>query len=983
MANNTTTSYVQEDLQADECRENIPPDVSDETGTSKLKVVTQNETLHSSVQLYEENKPVCDPCAFTTQAPTSGNSEVEAKPGCQSALTPILKSLNIDNAHSSSQLLKCSNSPQLSFCFSSMNFSQVNCHNSTSQFGRLYCDLEAPLCLIEDECLPEVSNLDFTYLHLTTNDSVLPENEPSSSKLDNDMRQVRTNAAQEKDDPVEVSHLDGKMAICSKNKNAPSATGIIETELTLLDATNNSEFSPVGQINFMDITQHFSPADHLKDRITVSEPGSSVAVPNEDLSNASVHSVKCVTKKTIRTSLDATMVSVLEKSDSLSETSEQKKGKPETPDKAEVGAQPANITQNISSSNDMSAQGAHLSSPGVKCNTSSARVPSEVHSDPAEDPNLVKTECEEVQTSCDIKSSSVVSQQSHTLTASKNGTFPLLRSSNTSATFDCTSTTSVSPDNKTFDLSGNSSKAESEARDQAKSPTTKTSKKESSQGNVQNATFDRNSLQKTCDTSALGEAVADGCSLQNTLDCKSPSQKNCTVTLSEISSVNIACYTLEKPFSPKVSNLATRPEDEHSSDLPETAAAAAQSNDKKAEKHDDPSVANSSLDSAPGVRGCEFKDFQQSGLPVSESPFNVLYNQSVVNKESTFDLDETLDLETKFLITSTPMISDKTSNSGSAQTASTNQAVPKKLYQDNPNKPADKAKSNIPSNIICDRKTFLAQPVPRALRPPSKVTSHLLKNKPGSTVPERLERVMTGLPVKRLKTQAGVKLAAAEEQQRTSGISSSCNSRSLVAVSKLPTSGLQRPQPSGVPSGISKAAPGLRPPSARSTCFASSSTNKPTESTANPVMKYSQGKKHPLPKGDALPVSKRKKTDTILPSSNTEATSSSSDTTSRLKTLKQPTASLKCAPAQTHSSSAAGLAASAETSTSCDVSSRPKTLRPSGASLRAPLAKPQGHGCARCVVLQEELKQKSDEIQRLKQELQKYKKQEDSSISQS
>lgn len=770
MASNAT-AHVQEDLQADECRENIPPDVSYEA--SNPKVSAQNETLHSSVQLCEENKPVC---AFTTPAPTSDNSEVETKPHCRSALTPILKSLNIDNEDSSSQLLKCSNSPLMSLSFSSMSFSQVNCQKSTSQSGRLFCDSDAPLCLIADECLPEVSNLDFTYMQMTMNDSVLPENK-ASSKLDNEMKRVQRYAAGDNDDPVEElppvnamlsTHLDEKMAIRSKNKKSPSATGLMETELTLLDATNNSEFSPVGQMNFMEITQGFSPADHLTGRITVSEPASSVAVPNEDLPNASVHSVKCATETTIRTSLDPTMFSTLEISDSLSETSQQNLEKPQTPDKA-VSAQPVNVTQNLSSSSDMSAQGAHLSTSGVKCNTSSAGVTSEVHSDPAENPNVVKSECEEVQTSCDIKPTSVESQQSHTSTASTNRTFSPLQSSNTSATYDCNSAASACTDNKAFVLSGNFSKAESEARDQTKSPTTKTSEKESSQSKVQNATFDRNSLQQTHDTSASGEAVADGCSLQNALDDKSSSQKNCTVTLLQISSDDIHCVTFDKPCSPKASNLATRPEDEDPpSQLPEpeTAAAAAQSNDKNAEKQDEPSEANS-LDSAPGVSGCEFKDFPQSGLPVSDSCIITLNNLSMVNnKASMFDLDKTLDLQTHFLITSTPMTDSKPLNSGIEQTASANLAVQKKLYQEDPNKPADKAKSSIPSNIIRDRKTFLSQPFHRALRPPSKVASQLLKNKLGPTIPERLERGTTGLPVKWQKTQVGgVKLAAVEEPQ--------------------------------------------------------------------------------------------------------------------------------------------------------------------------------------------------------------------------
>lgn len=54
---------------------------------------------------------------------------------------------------------------------------------------------------------------------------------------------------------------------------------------------------------------------------------------------------------------------------------------------------------------------------------------------------------------------------------------------------------------------------------------------------------------------------------------------------------------------------------------------------------------------------------------------------------------------------------------------------------------------------------------------------------------------------------------------------SCCLPSVLTLGSKQPNSGLRKPQMSGIPSGIQRAAPGLRPPSARSNAPASSSTD--------------------------------------------------------------------------------------------------------------------------------------------------------------
>lgn len=745
---NQTISYIQEDSLADECSENIPPEVSGEDDTSKVKVLAKNKALHSSLQLCEDTRPACD-TAFSS--PTSERGGVEAKSCFRSALTPDLNGLNINNECSSSQLLKSD--------FHHMNLSRVNDQKSTRESGSLFHEMDAPVSLIEDESLPEITFHDLTYFDLTTNNSVLPQNSPAVSKLD-EMKRVQTSAGEE-DDPLDLlppvnitvsTDLDGKMDSWFKSKSAAAAAGIFDIEITLLDASSNSEPSPVGQMTFMDTTQDFLPVDHLKPSITLSKLNGQI-VSESDISSAvpiegSVNSANCETTRT-GTSLDVTMIGILDKSNS-SETSGQKMEVSQIPDKDNVCTRPANITLNISSSNDTSAKGAHLSTSGVKCNTSLTRVPSEVYSDSAENPNPLKTECEEMQTSCDIKSTSEVSQQSQTWTASENVTFSILPSSHTSAASDLSSTSSVScPEHKTFDFSAdNSFKAESVAGDQTKSIITKTSERQSSHSKVQNVTFDRNSSQKSCNGSAADLSIQN-----NTFDCKAPSPKNDTVTLSEISSSDSRHNSLDKPLSPKISNVDASPEDEEYSELPK-------SNDKKVE-HNGTIEANSALESTPEY---EFKDLPQLRLPMSDGHFSALKNQRMVNnRANTFNLDETLDLGTNFF-TSTPMPSCKMLTFDKEQKADTNLAVQKKLYQDDPNKAFDKLPENNPTNVVSDRKTFI-QSNPRGLRPPSK-TAYQMLNVQGSTVPERLEKVTTGQSIKKPKIQTACsKTTAVEEQQ--------------------------------------------------------------------------------------------------------------------------------------------------------------------------------------------------------------------------
>ncbi|KAM6897003.1 uncharacterized protein FYW49_018399 [Xenentodon cancila] len=299
-------------------------------------------------------------------------------------------------------------------------------------------------------------------------------------------------------------------------------------------------------------------------------------------------------------------------------------------------------------------------------------------------------------------------------------------------------------------------------------------------------------------------------------------------------------------------------------------------------------------------------------------------------------------------------------------------AAQKKLYGDGPSKPADQA----PSNIVCDRKTFLSLPAAKSLWPPSKVASRLLEYKPGSTLPGRLEPVTSGLPVKRQRTQAdALRNADSEEMRKAAGVSSAYNLRSAAAASKLPGSGLQRPQVSGISSAVQRAAPGLRPPSARVQTQASADKPcGPGPAAANLVTKNPQGKKHPLIKGDALPMSKRKKTDIFVPTNNTEASSSVCDAANKVKNFKQLTASQRSVPPKAQRNVPANTA---ETVPACDIPSKTKSLKHPGVNHRALLNKPQGQGCAKCPALEEQLKMKSEEIKRLKEELLKYRKKED------
>ncbi|XP_071318291.1 uncharacterized protein [Trachinotus anak] len=1049
MANEATvqTSCIQENPDVDECRENIPPGVAAPAGASKSKVQVGDVIGYSSAQPSGENNPLSDTCTFSTPAPTSSNGGVKAKSrisGLQSALTPILKYLNIGNKGSSPEPLKRGNNPRLSVPFFPVGVITADCQNSTggsrqnpnsdfnsSHSGRSLGDKDAPVCWLYDECLPEITLLDVTCdstMQMTRNDSALPDR-PSPVKVCNETTSTEDNNSEVH--PPQLPKQNETTTSTDPNStlgDIPASTYAPErwlddryfSEITLLDVTCDSELSPRVETPPVEVTQDNPPVDNVKNRRPsselsgqiVAEAGKPEMIQSEELSSTLTGNVthtmssfgeqsdKCAEENIIKASLEATrdisVDSVLENSRSSSEPSGQKS---QTSAEDTVGTNPANVTRDISSSSDMSVHCAQsqFCASDMQCDTSLKNVTSDLHVKPVETSNPVEANNEELLASHDAELTGKVPQPSPKPAESANSTFTIAQPSNLSATIDLNTAAQIScPQNRTLDLSpsnGNNPNEESEATDQVSADiknTTETSlvmNENSSAGKasglceVNNATFDRHSLRKSNGCTHLGEASATSFCLQNnTFDSKPPSKQNGTITLSETSTSDSHQNTVDKPSPPKVSNPTTSPKDNDSEVHPpeppkqNETTTSTDPNAKRAVTPESTFEANPAVEVASGADGHETKGHSHSGLPVADALSDTLGHQSMDvenNKANTFNLDDTLDLKVDALVTSTPMTNCKAFHFSTEREEGQTLGAQKKLYGYGPSKPAGQVPADVPSNIVSDRKTFLTQPAAKSLLPPMK--AQLLKYKPASALPGRCEPLTSGLPMTRQRAQAESlkNTAASDAAQGTTGISSSYNLRATTTGSKQPVSGLLRPQMSGIPSGIQRAAAGLRPPSGRSNAPASSSTDKLRGPTVtNPVAKTSQAKRHPLTRGEALPTAKRKKMDAPLPSSTAEASTSSCDPVNRAKNQKQPTTSQRALPAKTQRDDAAVPVSTAETT--CDAASRARALKQPANSHRALPAKPQGHGCAKCVALEEQLKIKSEEIRRLKAELLKY-----------
>ncbi|XP_029383796.1 mucin-4-like [Echeneis naucrates] len=1071
MASETSVqaSCIQENPDIDECRENIPPGVTDEVGTSKLKVQVGDVMGYSSAQPSGEIELLSDTCAFSTPAPESSNGGFKSKSrlsGFKSALTPILKYLKISNKSPSPEPLNstggCGQNPKSDF--------------STGHYGRSLGDKDPSVFWLHDEYLPEITLLDVTRdstMQITRNDSLLPDSMPatpvkscsvngtfSTSQPPQLNCSTNINISADKHpenktvDPLQsrgsspeaetkttdqahqVSKITPEKSLITnvsisadksgnlrdkEDTSVPNCTDNTLTkmvdipaslhapecwlddryfpEITLLDVTRGSEVSPSAERCSVDVTQDDLPVDSGKNQMpsselsgqTVAQPGKVEMIQSDELSSIgnATHSLssfneqsKYMEENIVKVSLEGTRdiseSSILEDSQPSSEPSGQKKVTSPTPADDTFQRNPANVTRDISSSTDMSVQGIES-----QCNTSLKNVTSELNGEPSETSNTVKT-------SHNVSLTDNVSPPSPKTANSANGIFTFAESSNLNASSNLSAVAQIScPQNRTLELPSNEDihKADSKGTDQISAecenaPETCLVMKQDSLAaetsglsEVHYATFDSHSLQKAQGTTHLGEASAASLCLQNnTFESKPPAIQNGTISLSETSSSISHQNTFDNPSPAEVCNQTMSPKgspiEAPSSELP-TQQISTDPNPKTAVTPESTSEANSTEDVVSGAGTDEFKSHTNSTLPATDA-LSVLGHQNMDfgnNKANAFNLDETLDLKVDCLVTSTPMTNCKALPFSIDPENAKIIGAQKKLCMYGPTKRADQGLSDVPSNIVSDRKTFLTQPAAKSLLPPMKAASQPLKYKPASTFPGRCEPLTSGVPMTRQRAQAEAlkNLAASDAAQGTTATSSSYNLRTTTG-SRQPNSGLLRPQLSGIPPGIQRTVTGLRMPCARSNAPPTSTTEKLRGPTVmNPATKASQAKKHPLTKSEALPIAKKKKMDNPLPASISVASTSSSDTVNKAKTLKQPR-TLRALPAKTQRDDAVVPVSTAEPSTSCVASSSARAMKQPGKLL----SKPQIHGCAKCVTLQEQLDIKSEEIMRLRAELLKY-----------
>ncbi|XP_034717012.1 uncharacterized protein LOC117937282 isoform X2 [Etheostoma cragini] len=716
-------------------------------------------------------------------------------------------------------------------------------------------------------------------------------------------------------------------------------------DITLLDVTRDSVLMQDRDLSFMAVTPDIKPVDCLKNNMPPSElsgqivanPGRANTNQSEDLSNTlsgnvihntssfSGQSDKSVGENIKQTSLEATWDiskgSVLESIQPLLEPTEPNMVVIQTSAEEVLGTHPANVTRDISSSSDTSVHCApsQFSTSDMQCNTSLKNVPSELHVEPVVTSNTVEANNEELVTSHDAELTSKVAQTAGSI----NSTFTSLQRSQLGSSTNLNSTTQIPrPLNNTLDLPSsnvNSPKTGSEATDQDKpvsKDTTETSlimnpncsaEMASGSCDMHNATFDKCSLQKSSGNAVLGEAVAATFCLQNVSDTKSP-QQNGTITLSEKSLRDGHQNTFDKPAPLTVCNATSSPKDNHSEVPPpelSTLNGTTDSTDPVANVVDTPEStfeANPAAEVASRVGRREIKDRSQSSRSMTDRLSHALCPQSLDTeniKAKSFNWDDSLNWRADSMLTSTPMTNCKIHSFNIQREEGKTIGASKKLYGDVPNKPDGLMPSEIPSNIICDRKTFLRQPPSKSLLPPPKAATQLLRQKFASALPCRFKAATSSLPMPRRPPQCEAlrNPAASDTSQGTTGRCRYYKLRPLKTGTKLASLGLQTPQVSGVPTGC-RAATGLRLPSARGNAPASLSTNK----LCGP-------------------------TDAAVPAIN-----------------------------------------AAEISTSCDGVGRAKALKTPGANHRALQAKPKGHGCANCVLLEQQVKELKELLKKNKPE---------------
>ena len=793
--------------------------------------------------------------ASSTPAAKIGNSKTGLS-GFSSALTPILRQLNVHNC-SSPTFVKSSElkAPCLSFCDTVANSQGVTGSNQSSNTDiartlsrRSLGDANIPVCWLIDESLPEMTLLDVTcdttgqlsridpsppdsmpstpvtagFMHtfrspmpLNRNPDVIQSkgaetfcpqpnslnkkplckkigarmvSETSSSHHQTSQHKSPSRVFHAIQDNSQISKVSKGQMIAGKCSIMAEVPESIDAplrwlddryfpEITLLDVTHDSDFSPKGEIPPLEVKQDV-PVSGLQNNLRSSgligdaevEPATQDAIHSDvsrtldanlmDTTSALCkQSDKYVVNNTPKISLgvtqDISLESALEDSRPSLESSAQCPAMIQTSTEGTPAVHPINVTRDISSSSNMSVHCAASHSEHTQCNTSSKNITSEALCDLGTSSTNATTNGKKLLTS---QLNSMLSEQSPKPTGSVNSTFTIVPHA----------TQILAAENKTQDLSpsNDSPQSQKDVNDQPGTESKNTngsSLQNFSSGNpcdLYNCTFEK--LQKSTGSTRLVDSGATNENIQNNTFTLKPREGNGTINISETSSSDNHNSALDKPSPSKISHSAKSPnqacvEALCSETTKQDRTTVAHSDSKTINIHEtesDPAVEAASkagqLDTKDSSHlGLSIKD----GFPDTSGPHSL---DTEDNKTNAFNLDDTLDLKGDALLTSTPMVTCKMFHFSTEREEGKTKAAQKKLYGDGPSKKEHLVQAEVLSNIVCDRKTFLAQPAAKSLLPPLKSASQLLRYKLASALPGRPDPCVSLLPVTRQKTQTAV-----------------------------------------------------------------------------------------------------------------------------------------------------------------------------------------------------------------------------------
>lgn len=505
MAYQTTVQFspVTENQDIEYC-ENGPPGVIAFSGTSELKD-QGGDTMGSSTALQSgQNVPHS---AFSIPTPKHKHSNS----GFPSTLTPILKQLNIHNCSSPSTFVNSSElkAPSLFFCDTDGNSQRVTDSNQSSStdttqtLSRQFLgDANSPVHWLVDESFPEITFLDVS----CGTPEQLSKNDPGARSV-SERSSSRHHHTSQYEHPSRVFHVTqdhsqvskGEM-MAGKRRMILDVPRSIDTpfrllddkyfpEITLLDLTPDSDFSPKGEIPPLEVKQDV-PVSGSENNLPSSvlggeaeaEPGpqdtihtglSRTLVENlmDTVSSVCEHSDKDIVNHTPNISLgvtrDISMGSALEDSRPSLESSGQCSAMSQTSVKGAPGVHPLNVTHDISCPSCVSVHCAGSHTQQTRCNSSLQNLTSVLHSELEATSTHATAHSQELLTK---QLSSTSSEHSPEPTGSLSDTFTIVPDANRNPSVPADGTAQrLSPQNKAQDLSpsnGSSPKSQKDVNDQ-------------------------------------------------------------------------------------------------------------------------------------------------------------------------------------------------------------------------------------------------------------------------------------------------------------------------------------------------------------------------------------------------------------------------------------------------------------------------------------------------------------------------------------